>query len=284
MMLTPLGAAKNGGKQLVKTAAKEGAEFVSENVVKTVTKTTGEFVGEKTAENIAKVATKETAEVVSQNLAKTTAKEVAGETAENIAKTTAKESTEFISEKLAKDATKDGAESVVKTAEKKAVEDSTKTSAKKSADDVGESTAKTASENVAKTGKIFTKSEYEAPSGITYRVYQQEIDINLLIEKNGVIKTNLEWMKLGQSPSVVKNGKVTKVVLHHSQQNGLGPLFELSETVHRKYYNTNVLHPYLINTPKTHPENPVDRVLFDNDRRKYWMNRADDFKRQLNLK
>jgi len=91
MMLTPLGAAKNGGKELVKAAAKEGAEFVSENVAKTTAKTTAKEVAKTTGEvtaNLAKTATKETTEALGEKVAKESAKK---ETKEGVEKSEVKE-------------------------------------------------------------------------------------------------------------------------------------------------------------------------------------------------
>ncbi|WP_081074570.1 HNH/ENDO VII family nuclease [Burkholderia cepacia] len=59
--------------------------------------------------------------------------------------------------------------------------------------------------------------------------------------------------------------------LHHSNQDGLGSLFELSADTHQRYYGTNALHPYL---PNAHPVNPVNRDAFNLDREAYWQQRA----------
>ena len=62
-----------------------------------------------------------------------------------------------------------------------------------------------------------------------------------------------------------------KVNLHHSNQNRQSSLFELSHETHRRYYGSNALHPHL---PNQHPTNPVDRDLFNGDRKEYWRKRA----------
>gem|GEM_PF-5353184 len=213
MTFTPLGAAKNGGKELVKAAAKEGAEFVSENIAKTVTKTTakevakttGEFVGEKTAENIAKTTTKTT----TKEVAKTT-----GETlTETIAKTATKEATEALGEKVAKESAKDGTESVVKTAEKKAVEDSTKTSAKKSADDVGETTGKTMSKTPKEMAEEVAKKYNGNKNSVSIKTPNKEVRIDLKDNRgeghfDKATQTQIETPHVHETKFRIENGKV----------------------------------------------------------------------------
>lgn len=135
------------------------------------------------------------------------------------------------------------------------------------------------SEHFGKTVKVATKyfknkTTWKAPSGgtgINYKVYQREIDWNL----DYLGKTNLQYAKKGQSPYVIKNGKYQQVQLHHSKQNGKGPLFEISIGSHQTKAGKGreALHPYG-NNP--HPEFPVDRPKFDKDRAAYWKGRAEE--------
>ncbi|MTC93656.1 type IV secretion protein Rhs, partial [Providencia stuartii] len=121
---------------------------------------------------------------------------------------------------------------------------------------------------------MFTGSTFTGPSNITYTVYQQPIDWDLKVNTRDGVKTNLQIvLEDGRSPMVVKNGKYEIVSLHHSKQNGLGPLFELSTPTHEQYRYSNALHPHL---PDAHPINPVDRNLFDADRKAYWKQRAEE--------
>ncbi len=122
-----------------------------------------------------------------------------------------------------------------------------------------------------KKEKIFTEYEFKAPSGISQKVYQQDIDWDLKVNTRSGVKTNLELVQDGRSPFVIKDGKYSQINLHHSKQNSKGSLFELSAKTHQKYYGSNSLHPYL---PKKHPINPVDRESFNADRDAYWIERG----------
>jgi filamentous hemagglutinin len=127
---------------------------------------------------------------------------------------------------------------------------------------------------------FFKRSNFEAPSGNNYTVYQQHIDWDLPVNTKYGTKTNLEVALGGDTPFVVKDGKYNQINLHHSNQNGLGPLFELSRSTHKEYHYSNALHPHL---PKAHPDYPVDRELFSTDRAAYWVNRAQtELKSRLN--
>ncbi|WP_329957320.1 RHS repeat-associated core domain-containing protein [Pluralibacter gergoviae] len=119
---------------------------------------------------------------------------------------------------------------------------------------------------------FFTPSIFNAPSGSTHTVYQQPIDWDLPVNTRNGVKTNLDLALEGKSPFVVKNGKYSQINLHHSKQNGLGSLFELSADTHQKYYGTNALHPHL---PNPHPINPVNRDSFNTDRDSYWRQRGE---------
>ena len=120
---------------------------------------------------------------------------------------------------------------------------------------------------------FFTSSKFDASSGNSHTVYQQAIDWDLPVNTRNGVKTNLDIALGGGSPFVVKNGKYSQINLHHSKQNGLGTLFELSSDTHQKYRYTNSLHPHL---PNSHPDNPVDRELFNTDRDAYWKQRANE--------
>lgn len=74
-----------------------------------------------------------------------------------------------------------------------------------------------------------------------------------------------------RSPFVVKNGQYSQLNSHHSKQDGLGSLFELSAHAHQKFGKTNALHFHLLGQ---HPINDVDRDLFNGDREAYWKGRA----------
>ena len=119
---------------------------------------------------------------------------------------------------------------------------------------------------------IFTRGVFEGPSGNVHTVYQQDIDWDLKVNTANGVKTNLQLvLEEDRSPMIVKNGKYEVVHLHHSKQDGLGSLFELSGKTHNRFRKSNALHPYL---PKPHPHNPVNRPLFDIDRDAYWKQRA----------
>ncbi|MEE4576211.1 HNH/ENDO VII family nuclease [Pseudomonas alliivorans] len=98
-------------------------------------------------------------------------------------------------------------------------------------------------------------------------MYQQVIDWDLPVNTRDGIRTNLELASEGKSPFVVKNGSYSQLNLHHSKQDALGSLFELSADTHQRFGKTNALHPHL---PSQHPFNPVDRDLFNGDRDAYW--------------
>jgi|GEM_PF-2895795 hypothetical protein len=121
--------------------------------------------------------------------------------------------------------------------------------------------------------KYFTsETMWTAPengTGQTYKVYQQDIDWNLKVENI----TNLERAEHGWAPYVVKDGDNEKLELHHSRQDGTGPLYELSTSTHRakRGHGRDALHPY---RNRKHPDTPVDRSKFETDKRQYWRDRA----------
>ena len=144
----------------------------------------------------------------------------------------------------------------------------------------------------SKKAKIFRKKEVNGRT-----IYQREIDPKyapkIINKRTKKVETtsNAERMKKGQAPYVNKNGKPELVELHHSRQNDKASLFELSQKVHRAKTNkgAEALHPYRSNrgrkinnvdinkSGKEHPYNPVNRVIFDKERKAYWKQRAKDF-------
>ncbi|WP_252092329.1 RHS repeat-associated core domain-containing protein, partial [Pseudomonas sp. MWU13-3659] len=106
-------------------------------------------------------------------------------------------------------------------------------------------------------------------TGLTYTVYQQNIDWDM--EHKG--KTNLQRAMEGGAPYMMKNGVPQQLQLHHSRQQSVGPLFEVTTSTHRaaKGRGREALHPH---GNKKNPEFPVDRDAFDIDRRQYWKDRA----------
>ncbi|EWH11437.1 Rhs family protein [Cellulophaga geojensis KL-A] len=133
---------------------------------------------------------------------------------------------------------------------------------------------------------FFTPSTFQAPSvssggtGNNYKVFQQDIDWNATFnKKGGGIETNLDKALRGDAPLVNKNGNWEVINLHHSRQQGKGPLFELSQSTHLYSNNSNgrkALHPF---SPNKNPLDPVgDRNIFDVDREAYWKERASKVK------
>ena len=125
---------------------------------------------------------------------------------------------------------------------------------------------------------IFSVIDWTAPdpskggTGYTYKIFQQDVNWDLIDSKG---RTNLDWALGGLAP-IGADGK--SINLHHSKQQANGPLFELSATSHQQYGHTNALHPYRV-TPnpdgtKFNPYDPVDRKVFDVDRKQYWKDRA----------
>ncbi len=123
----------------------------------------------------------------------------------------------------------------------------------------------------------FFKSEvsWTAPNkgtGIAYKVYRQDIDWDLKVD--GL--TNLERAAAGKAPYVVKDGENVRLNLHHSRQNGFGPLYELTEPTHlytKSGYGREALHPY---GKYQHPDFPVNRKLFNVDKKQYWIDRYNE--------
>ncbi|MBV7435632.1 filamentous hemagglutinin N-terminal domain-containing protein [Cardiobacteriaceae bacterium TAE3-ERU3] len=123
--------------------------------------------------------------------------------------------------------------------------------------------------------------QWQAPhngTSLEYKVYQQNINLDARPRlSDGDLSTNAELMHAGKAPFVLKNGKYEQVQLHHSRQNGQGALFELTESTHnaKKGTGREALHPY---GNSVHPEYPVNRELFDKDRKQYWKDRLNQLK------
>ena len=133
-------------------------------------------------------------------------------------------------------------------------------------------------------GNIFTqKTEYQAPqngTGNNYTVYQRsDIDLDTkFLTKEGKKTTNREIMEKGGTPYVKdSNGNMVQLNLHHSQQQGRGPLFEITSTTHQNSTNKQALHPYGQNK---NPNDPVDRTSFDKDRNQYWKDRLNEMEKE----
>lgn len=77
-------------------------------------------------------------------------------------------------------------------------------------------------------------------TGNTYKIFQQNIDFDIIDDKG---RTNLDRMSKGRAP-LGKDGKPMN--LHHSKQKGHGPLFEMTDEVHKTYDRTSALHPYKV--------------------------------------
>ena len=127
-----------------------------------------------------------------------------------------------------------------------------------------------------KDAVFFTsKKKWTAPSrgtGLQYEVFQQEIDWTLEVKG----KTNLDRARGGGAPYVMKDGSPRQLHLHHSRQNGQGPLFELTKDTHLRTKSTEgkkALHPY---GKKKHPDFPVNRPRFRYDVDQYWIDRASE--------
>ncbi|MGG7636670.1 RHS repeat-associated core domain-containing protein, partial [Pseudomonas sp. ES1] len=106
-------------------------------------------------------------------------------------------------------------------------------------------------------------------TGLTYTVYQQNIDWDM--EHKG--KTNLQRAMEGGAPYMMKNGVPQQLQLHHSRQQSIGPLFEVTTSTHRaaRGRGREALHAH---GNKKNPDFPVDRNAFDIDRGQYWKDRA----------
>lgn len=121
-----------------------------------------------------------------------------------------------------------------------------------------------------------TQTEWQAPgkgTGLKYTVYQQDIDLNARpLAHLGNNKTNAELMQKGNAPYVLKNGKYEQIQLHHSQQDGRGSLFELTEASHQTNHKSGgkALHPY---SPEKHPDYAKHDGMFRTDQSQYWKDR-----------
>jgi len=102
-----------------------------------------------------------------------------------------------------------------------------------------------------------------------YKVYQRDDLIDpKRVDTQG--RTNLQRMRMGFSP-IGPDGK--RLVLHHINQANEGPLAEMTETFHTKI--GKVIHI------DRRAASQIDRRTFDDERERYWMQRAKDFEEQL---
>ncbi|MBR8512127.1 RHS repeat-associated core domain-containing protein [Burkholderia cenocepacia] len=106
-------------------------------------------------------------------------------------------------------------------------------------------------------------------TGLAYTVFRQDIDWDM--EHRG--KTNLQRAMEGGAPFMMKDGVPQQIQLHHSRQQSMGPLFEVTTSTHRaaRGAGREALHPY---GNQKNPDFPVDRDAFDIDRKQYWQDRA----------
>lgn len=79
-------------------------------------------------------------------------------------------------------------------------------------------------------------------------------------------------MQKGNAPYVLKNGKYEQIQLHHSQQDGRGSLFELTEASHQTNHKSGgkALHPHF---PEKHPDYAKHDGMFRTDQSQYWKDR-----------
>lgn len=82
-------------------------------------------------------------------------------------------------------------------------------------------------------------------------------------------RSNLERMKRGLAP-IGKDGK--SLNLHHADQKPNGPLYEVSDSMHKEYYTD-------IHTNTGQAPSKIDRKAFDIFRAEYWAERAKDFEK-----
>ncbi|MGG4511958.1 HNH/ENDO VII family nuclease, partial [Heyndrickxia sporothermodurans] len=136
-----------------------------------------------------------------------------------------------------------------------------------------------------KNNKYFTRSvEYNAGkdgTGFTYKVYQRG-DINWdMVRTKGAKKgrglTNAEASaKYGLAPILDEAGSVA--TLHHSQQKGVGPLYEASTRYHNIANAKRApLHPYKGKLNPFYPMDETTRGAFQKvDSINYWKIRGEE--------
>jgi A nuclease of the HNH/ENDO VII superfamily with conserved LHH len=148
---------------------------------------------------------------------------------------------------------------------KSGADDALEAGAKRGADDAAGAGRGGGAAPVAPTSpgrKFWTKTtDFEG-----HRVYQRD-DLIDPMRKDADGLTNLERMRNGLAP-IGPDGK--KINLHHTTQRNDGSLAEVSQTLHQS--QSRVIH---IN-PSSIPSG-INRSYFDGVRKRYWMQRADDF-------
>jgi len=103
--------------------------------------------------------------------------------------------------------------------------------------------------------------------GKEYSVFKTDIDPQLE-GPDGI--TNKQRMSEGNAPYVDKDGKLTKIELHHHEQMDQGPLVELDKDSHNN--NEAVLHP-----GQGKGEGRGMDTQWDARRNEYWLQRAEEF-------
>jgi hypothetical protein len=99
-----------------------------------------------------------------------------------------------------------------------------------------------------------------------HRVYQRD-DLIDPLRKDAEGRTSLERMRQGLAP-IGPDGK--KINLHHTTQRNDGSLAELSQSFHQQKHK--IIHV----NPSSIPSG-INRSYFDGVRKRYWMQRAEDF-------
>lgn len=121
--------------------------------------------------------------------------------------------------------------------------------------------------------------EWTSPTGTrqTYQVHQRtDIDWNMVRTEGPPRfkgKTNAEAAKAGLAPQLPDGSFVR---LHHINQDGQGKLVEVSNRYH-DFGKTgqDTLHG-IWGKQEPHPQNPVNRTRFTQDREAYWRGRRND--------
>lgn len=148
---------------------------------------------------------------------------------------------------------------------KSSADDAVEAGAKRGADDAAGAGRGGGAAPVAPTSpgrKFWTKTtDFEG-----HRVYQRD-DLIDPMRKDTDGLTNLERMRDGLAP-IGPDGK--KINLHHTTQRNDGSLAEVSQTFHKQ--NHKVIHV----NPSSIPSG-INRSYFDGVRKRYWMQRAEDF-------
>jgi hypothetical protein len=141
------------------------------------------------------------------------------------------------------------------------------------------------SKKINETKKSFTTGKEGGKDSTGYKYWKESIDFqgNKVYQRNDlfdpakvsswkdhgktVTGTNVERMASGRAP-IGFDGK--SVNLHHLLQTPDGPIVEVSQSFHNKYYS--IIHMNTGQSPSI-----IDRNVFKQWKSDYWMNRALDF-------